>query len=106
MRKDLLDRKLYFHHRPIAATAQYRGSRVSHAFEPIVSQSIRDFHGIGLFVEETRILKAEKLRTLVLIFKNNVLMGRTGLARASSTSLLLCVVGRGSYLIDWITICL
>jgi len=77
VRKDLLDRKLYFHHRPLAATAQYRGSRVSHAFEPIVAASIRDFHGIGLFVEETRILKAEKLRTLVLIFKNKVLTSRT-----------------------------
>ncbi len=78
VRKDMLDRKLYFHHRPLAATAQFRGSRVSHPFEPIVAASIRDFHGIGLFVEETRILKAEKLRTLVLVFKNNVLTSSTG----------------------------
>ncbi len=78
IRKDLLDRKLYFHHRPLALTAQFRGSRISHPFQPLVATSIRDFHGIGLFVEETRILKAEKLRTLVLVFKNNVLTSRTG----------------------------
>ncbi len=78
VRKDLLDRKLYFHHRPLALTAKFRGSRISHPFEPLVARSIRDFHGIGLFVEETRILKAEKLRTLVMVFKNNMLTSRIG----------------------------
>ncbi len=73
VRRDLLDRKLYFHHRPLVATAQYRGSRLSEPFEPLVAAKIREFHGIGLFVPETRILTAEKLRTLVLIFKNDIL---------------------------------
>ncbi len=73
VRRDLLDRKLYFHHRPLVATSQYRGSRVTEPFEPLVAAKIREFHGIGLFVPETRLLKAEKLRTLVLIFKNDML---------------------------------
>ncbi len=73
VRRDLLDRKLYFHHRPLVVTAKYRGSRLSEPFEPLVAAKIHEFHGIGLFVPETRILTAEKLRTLVLIFKNDIL---------------------------------
>jgi hypothetical protein len=73
VRRDLLDRELYFHHRPLVVTAQYRGSRLTEPFEPLVASKVRDFHGLGLFVPETRILKAEKLRTLVLIFKNDIL---------------------------------
>lgn len=77
LRKDTLDRKLYFHHRPLAATAQFRGSRISQSFQPIVSGAIRDFHSIGLFVEEGKPIKAEELRTLVLVFRNNVLTSTT-----------------------------
>lgn len=73
VRRDLLDRKLYFHHRPLAVTAQYRGSRLTESFEPLVASKVGEFHGLGLFVPETRILKAEKLRTMVLIFKNDIL---------------------------------
>ena len=73
VRRDLLDRELYFHHRPLAVTAKYRGSRLTEPFEPLVASKVSEFHGLGLFVPETRILKAEKLRTLVLIFKNDIL---------------------------------
>lgn len=74
VRRDLLDRELYYHHRPIAVTANYRGSRVSQNFEPIVSNTVKDFHGLGLFVpEDIRLLKPEHLRTLVLIFRTPLL---------------------------------
>jgi hypothetical protein len=73
VRRSLIDRELYFHHRPLVLTAQYRGSRLTEPFEPLVTSKVREFHGLGLFVPETRILKAEKLRTLVLLFKNDIL---------------------------------
>lgn len=73
VRRDLIDRELYFHHRPLVVTAQYRGSRLTEPFEPLVASKVQEFHGLGLFVPETRILKAEKLRTLVLVFKNDIL---------------------------------
>lgn len=74
VRRDLLDRKLYYHHRPIALTAKYRGAKLTQGFEPIVSGTVKDFHGLGLFVPaETRILKPEHLRTLVLVFRTPIL---------------------------------
>ncbi len=92
VRRDLLDRKLYFHHRPLVVTAQYRGSRLSEPFEPLVADKIREFHGIGLFVPETRILTAEKLRTLVLIFKNDIL--RPGSSRSREQYEFAFILGR------------
>jgi hypothetical protein len=38
-----------------------------------VSASIQRFHGVGVFASDTRIRKAEHLRTLVLVFKNQIL---------------------------------
>ncbi len=76
VRQDLLDRKLYFHHRPIAVTTQFAAQRLSVSFEPVIANSIQDFHSLGLFTSETRRLKPENLRTLVLLFKNNLLVGK------------------------------
>src|SRR5690606_30138518 len=39
VRRDLLDRKPYYHHRPIAVTARYTGPKVTQAFEPLVAQT-------------------------------------------------------------------
>lgn len=75
VRKDYLDRKLYYHHRPLALTTHYSGSKITEAFEPVVIHSVRDFHGIGLYVKDPGVLKAEKLRTMVMIFKNRMLRG-------------------------------
>jgi len=75
VRKDYLDRKLYYHHRPLALTTHFTGSKITDAFEPVVTQSVRDFHGIGLYVKDAGVLKAEKLRTMVMIFKNRMLRG-------------------------------
>ena len=75
VRKDYLDRKLYYHHRPLALTTHYTGSKITDAFEPVVSHTVRDFHGIGLYVKDAGVLKAEKLRTMVMIFKNRMLRG-------------------------------
>lgn len=76
VRKDYLDRKLYYHHRPLALTTHYTGSKITDAFEPVVSHSVKDFHGIGLYVKDGGgVLKAEKLRTMVMIFKNRMLRG-------------------------------
>lgn len=72
VRRDL-DKKLYFHHRPLAVTAQYKGSKLTQKFEPIVANAIRDFHSIGIFTKVTERLKPENLRTIVLLFKNSVL---------------------------------
>lgn len=94
VRKDYLDRKLYFHHRPLALTSKYSGSATTQAFEPIVAANIKDFHGIGLFVKDTRVLRAEKLRTMVLVFKNKML--RPGSTRPSEQYEFAFVRGRES----------
>ncbi|MEZ6135902.1 MAG: hypothetical protein R3C53_13425 [Pirellulaceae bacterium] len=74
VRRDLLDQKLYFHHRPLAMTAKFRGSRLTQGFESIVAQSIRDFHGLGLFMHEgDSRKKPESFRTLVLLFRTEIL---------------------------------
>ncbi|MFO1064472.1 MAG: hypothetical protein U0892_11470 [Pirellulales bacterium] len=74
VRRDWLDRKLYFHHRPIAVTGLYRGSKMSQPFEPVVANAVKEFHSIGLFTKQTPTrLKPEHCRTLVLLFKNNIL---------------------------------
>lgn len=80
VRKDLLDRKLYFHHRPLAVTAQYRGSKLTQPFEPVVSTSIRDFHSLGLFAQPgKRFYDPEELRTIVLLFRTPMLRPGTRL---------------------------
>ncbi|HBE70595.1 MAG TPA: hypothetical protein DDW52_20815 [Planctomycetaceae bacterium] len=80
VRKDLLDRKLYFHHRPLAVTAQYRGSKLTQPFEPVVSTSIRDFHSLGLFAQPgKRFYDPEELRTIVLLFRTPMLQPGTRL---------------------------
>lgn len=76
IRRDLLDRKLYYHHRPLALTKKYRGVRLSQEFEAVVAGTVKDFHGIGLFnSQKSRFLKPEMLRTLVLLFKTELLSG-------------------------------
>ena len=81
MRKDSLDRQLYYFHRPLALTAAYRGSRTSLPFEEVVAANMRQFHGVGLFVKDGAKIEAEQLRTLVLAFRNNVM--QAGSTRAS-----------------------
>ncbi len=79
VRRDLLDRKLYFHHRPLALTAQFRGSKLTQSFEPLVSASISEFHSLGLFVPaDQRLKKPEHFRTIVLLFHAEMLQGGLG----------------------------
>ena len=75
VRQDLLDRKPYYHHRPIAVTSQFDSSRLTVDFEPVIANSIHDFHSLGLFSPDPKRLKPENLRTIVLMFKNNRLKG-------------------------------
>ncbi len=98
MRKDLLDRKLYYFHRPLALTAAYRGSRTSLPFEEVVAANMRQFHGVGLFVEDREKIDAEQLRTLVLAFRNNVM--QPGSTRATEQYEFVFVRGHESKLPD------
>ncbi len=82
IRRDLLDRKLYFHHRPIAWTATYRGSKLTKDFEPLLTAHIRDFHSLGLFVnKDAAVDQPESFRTLVLLFRTHYLQPRTPLPK-------------------------
>ncbi|MEM8736371.1 MAG: hypothetical protein AAGG44_19235, partial [Planctomycetota bacterium] len=77
VRRDYVERKPFFHHRPIAVLAKYRGSRVSQTLEPILKQTVNDFHGVGLFVRDSENRKdPENLRTMVLLFRTPMLTGR------------------------------
>ena len=48
-RRDLVSGKQYFHHRPLAATANFRGSKVTQPFDKLVTTAVRDFRSVGLF---------------------------------------------------------
>ncbi len=72
VRRDLVDSKLYFFHRPMAATMQYRGAKTTQQFQPTVTNATREFRSIGLFTKAAE-HKPEDLRTLVILFKNQVL---------------------------------
>lgn len=98
MRKDLLTRKLYYYHRPLAVTAAYRGARMSLQFEDVVAANIRQFHGVGLFIEDKKKISAEQLRTLVLTFRNNVM--KPGSLRADEQYEYVFVRGRESKIPD------
>jgi hypothetical protein len=70
IRKDYLDRKLFFHHRPIAVTSKFSGSRITQAFEPVVQQTTNSIRSLGILASaDLRPRKAEHLRTLVLAFR-------------------------------------
>lgn len=77
VRRDLVSNKLFFHHRPLAATANFRGSKVTQPFEHLVTTAVRDFRSVGLFSKVREDRKPEDLRTLVLIFKNTVIKSGT-----------------------------
>lgn len=84
IRRDLLDRKPYFHHRPLALTAQYRGSKMTQDFEPIVASSMREFHSLGLFVPgDTRLKTPENYRTIVLLFRTEIMSSTSRSPRES-----------------------
>lgn len=84
VRRDLLDRKLYYHHRPLALTARYRGSKLTQGFEGLVAYSIREFHSLGLFVPpDTRLKKPENFRTIVLLFRTELLVPGSQRSRES-----------------------
>jgi hypothetical protein len=77
IRRDLVDREPFYFHRPIGVLARYRGSRVSQPFEPILRETVNDFHGMGLFVPEGGDARDPKsLRTLVLLFRTDLMVGR------------------------------
>ncbi len=71
-RRDWLDRQLYFHHRPLAVTTQYRGSKLSQPFEPVIANSVQDVHSLGVFTKKTSRLTPKDCRTVVLLFKNTI----------------------------------
>ena len=70
IRRDLLDRQLYYHHRPIAITCQFTGAGLTQRFEPVVAQTTSGIRSLGVLVDpDIRPLKAEHLRTIVLGFR-------------------------------------
>ncbi|MCC6509969.1 MAG: hypothetical protein IT423_12755 [Pirellulaceae bacterium] len=73
VRRDLLDSKLYFHHKPLAATVRFRGSKVTQSFEPLVRTAVYEFRSVGLFTTNRGERRPEDLRTLVLMFKNTAI---------------------------------
>jgi hypothetical protein len=84
VRRDLLDGKPYFHHRPLAVTAEYRGSKRTQDFEPLVANSIRNIHSLGLFSSDPTVRrKPEDLRTLVLVFRTDLMRPGSNLSRES-----------------------
>ena len=74
----------YLHQRPLAATMQYSGSRMTLEFTDTVAQSINDFRSLGLWLRPDEEVVAENLRTLVLADRYET--GQSGGAKAKAKS--------------------
>lgn len=70
VQRDLDTGELYLGHRPLAATATFRGVRLSQAFDELVSDSIRDMRSLGLLIDDQQKLTPAALRTLVLLHRS------------------------------------
>lgn len=70
VQRDLANGLEYLHHRPVAATATFRGPATSEEFTELVSASVRDMRSMGLFLPSDTDMKAENLRTLVMLFRS------------------------------------
>lgn len=83
--RDLDTGELYLHHRPLAATLEFHGARITQPFVDLVSDSIQDMRSLGLWTDARRATAPEQLRTLVLAHKNmiNEQQGRGRKARAA-----------------------
>jgi len=57
---------VYLHHRPLAATMQFTGPRLTQEFTDTVARSVHDFRSLGLWLRPGEESTAENLRTLVL----------------------------------------
>lgn len=73
VQKDVETDALYLHHLPLAATGTFRGAKLTQGFEPVVANSIREFHSLGLFVKDRKPATPESLRTLVLLYRSPML---------------------------------
>lgn len=90
VQRDLVDDTLYLNHRTMAVMALYRGLKVSQDFTALVTEAVRDFHGLGLFVNSRAKVTAEQCRTLVLLHKNKIVdPNRPGLRAAPSYELVV-----------------
>ncbi len=61
MRRDLVTGKQYFHHRPLAATAKFSGSKITQPFDRLVSTALRDFRSVGLFSKGPTMSESQKI---------------------------------------------
>jgi hypothetical protein len=81
VQRDLDSGELYLHHRPLAATATFSGSRLTKEFTDMVSDSVQNMRSLGLLVPAGAKQTARSYRTLVLVHKS--MMGTTQTRRAS-----------------------
>lgn len=72
VQKDQRTGKLYLHHRPLAATMNFTGARLTQGFHEAVAQAIDDFRSLGLLVKPRTEPSPEAYRTLVLVHRNRL----------------------------------
>jgi hypothetical protein len=70
VQRDPARQTLYFHHRPIAATGTYAGTKLSTEFSVAVASTVRDLHSLGVYVPPGLPPTPENLRTLVMVHKH------------------------------------
>ena len=69
--KDLDDGLLHLHHRPIASTMKYTGSRLSQESEDLIRKSVDAFRSVGVLIKPEEKRKVDAWRTAVLLHKNS-----------------------------------
>ncbi len=77
--RDLDSRECYLHHRPLAATAEFGGPRLTKEFTELVSDSVQNMRSLGLFVPTNAPQSPETYRTLVMIHKSLMMTVENGL---------------------------
>ncbi|MBL8828238.1 MAG: hypothetical protein JNM18_14755 [Planctomycetaceae bacterium] len=70
--RDLDSDELYLHHRPVAATVGYKGSKVTLDFDEFVLKSVQNIRSLGVFPSGDDPYDPKSWRTLVMVYKNGV----------------------------------
>lgn len=86
IQKDHRSGSLYLHHRPMAATMNFTGVRLTQEFHEAVSDAVDDFRSLGLFVKPRSELTPGNLRTLVLVHRNRMISTTPGIRNEAAKS--------------------
>ena len=70
--QDLDSGDLFLHHRPLAATVNYKGAKVTQDFDEFVLKSVQNIRSLGVFPSSDDLTDPKAMRTVVMVYKNAI----------------------------------